>query len=112
MNERGDPQWLARLRAFATFSSIFVVALGSTGLAGCAFGAPQLRTMLPGLIAMKANTAACLILIGVALWLRRTSASASTAQNAVGKLFALVVAIVGGLSFAECQRGWDFGEIS
>jgi hypothetical protein len=33
------------------------------------FGVPQLRTMLPGLIAMKANTAVFLILIGIALWI-------------------------------------------
>ncbi|HZU45463.1 MAG TPA: PAS domain S-box protein [Terriglobales bacterium] len=109
MNENADPRWLARLRAFATTSSVFVIAMGLLGLAGWVFGVTRLKMMLPGLVTMKANTAVGLIVSGVALWLSRTPVRKSKVQTAVARVFALLVAVVGALSFAEYLSGWDFG---
>lgn len=47
---------------------------GSMALAGWAFDIAVLKSILPGWVSMKANTAVCFILIGISLWLTaRTS---------------------------------------
>src|SRR5581483_5446143 len=109
MNEKGESRWSAKLKAFAIFGSAFVTATGLAGLTGWVLDIPRLRTVLPGLVAMKANTAACLIFIGTALWLRRACAERSPIQTSVARVLALIVAVVGILSFAECVRGWNLG---
>jgi PAS domain S-box-containing protein len=49
--------------------------LGVTTLIGWIFDIPLLKTVLPGLVNMKANTAICFVLLGVALVLPRATAA-------------------------------------
>ena len=51
------------------------------GLAGWVFGVPVLKSGLPGQVQIKANTAICLILLGVSLWLRRKANEQTRVRN-------------------------------
>ena len=51
-----------------------VAAVGAVVLMGWTFGLPLLKSVLPGLASMKANTALCFLLAGVALALRERRA--------------------------------------
>ena len=53
----------------ASLAAVMAVVVGITVLVGGAFDIAVLKSISPGWIAMKANTAACFILIGVALLL-------------------------------------------
>lgn len=57
-----------RLGQFVFGCSVLATAVGMWVLTGWMFHIQILTRILPGQVAMKANTAACFILIGFALW--------------------------------------------
>ena len=68
MTARPDPRIEHKLRLFVVLSSLFSIAIGLIGLAGWVFKVEILKTVLPGLVTMKANTAVCFVLVGLSLW--------------------------------------------
>ena len=72
--------------------------VGSLALMGWALDIPALKSILPGWVAMKANTAVCFLLSGLALW-----------QSAIRRVCAGLVALVGALTLAEYCFGWNLG---
>jgi PAS domain S-box-containing protein len=99
------------LTGFAAYTSLFSIGVGLVGLAGCVFHLPILRTAVPGLVAIKANSAICLILIGLSLWWLRKQDKCATVSAAkwLGKTAAAIAVLIGLLSFLEFLGGWDFG---
>jgi PAS domain S-box-containing protein/diguanylate cyclase (GGDEF)-like protein len=98
----------ATLRIFALLPSLLVAALGATVLAGWALDVEVLKSVLPGLVSMKPNTAVGLLLTGSAL--------ALLSRESVGKwsrLLATAAACagitLGLLSLGEDIFGWDAG---
>ena len=69
-------------RAAPTLCALFCIALGLAVLFGWAFDITTLKTVLPGLVSMKANTALCFVLSGFAL-LTLANGKARWAGNAV-----------------------------
>jgi len=68
------------------------------------------KSILPGQVAVKANTAACFILIGFALWiLRREQPSRAAGWRLAAKIAAGLTSVAGLLSLPECLWGWDLG---
>ena len=106
-----DPRNSHRVGRFVAFSSLFSIGVGLVGLAGCLFHLLLLRTVLPGLIAIKANTAVCLILIGLSLWCLREQDKSTTvsATKWLGKTTAAIAVLVGLLSLVEFLGNWNFG---
>jgi len=88
---------------FVSFSSLLSILVGLMGLAGCFFHVQMLRTLLPGMVAITANTSVCLILLGVSLWLlhEREGAAATGTTKWVAKAAAAVSGVVGLLSLLE-----------
>ena len=80
-------------------------AIGLLGLVGWMADVPTLRSVLPGMVEMKANTAICLIAIGVALWLLGPGSSGS--RRIVGQALAASVTVVALLTLGEHMFGWD-----
>jgi PAS domain S-box-containing protein len=82
------------------------MAVGAIGLAGWILGVPAFKTVFPGLVTMKVNTAICLILLGAALLLLEKEPPLPVPRRMAQGLAAFVV-LVGLLSFYEHIFGWD-----
>jgi PAS domain S-box-containing protein len=79
--------------------------VGAVVLLGWAFELPRLRSVLPGLVEMKVNTAIAFGLAGASLLLRR----GVRARRRAAVACASVVALIGLLTVAEYLLGLDLG---
>ena len=95
--------------AFVSFGAAFSAIIGLLGLTGWMLDVPVLKSGLPGMVQIKANTAICLILLGASLWLRRKANEQTRGQNFAGQLMAGMAAAIGLVSFGEYLFGWDLG---
>jgi PAS domain S-box-containing protein len=87
----------------------WVVAFGGAlGLLGWVAGIEALKSLLPGLVTMKFNTALCFVLLGTALGLWSTRDDKSWRQPVALGCAGLAGAI-GLLSLAEYGFGWNAG---
>jgi len=110
-NQNAPPSSTARWIAV----SVCVVAVGV--LCGWAFAIPALRSILPGAVEMKVNTAIALLLAAIALFLRarlpRATQGASgtiTETSFPGHLAtaaALAVIVIGLVTLSEYLSGWN-----
>ena len=98
----GAPLRLAR------FAAAFSVVVGLAVLAGWALDIPPARSVVPGTISMKANTAVTFALLGIGLWLV-TSGRAGQRAYLAGRLLGLAVAAAGFVNLAEYGFGVDLG---
>jgi two-component system cell cycle sensor histidine kinase/response regulator CckA len=57
-----------RITLFIKTTSMCAVTIGALALVGWIVNARMLKSILPGLASMKANTAFCILLLGVSLW--------------------------------------------
>jgi PAS domain S-box-containing protein len=106
-----DPEVVSGLRRFIAVTSVVSAAVGILGLAGWTFRLPVLKSVIPGQVVIKPNTAVCLVLLGVSLWLMRTvdDRPAPRARKVGGQLLAALAAAVGLVSLTEHVMGWDLG---
>ncbi|MEI7732227.1 MAG: PAS domain S-box protein [Verrucomicrobiota bacterium] len=84
-----------------------VSAVGWLVLAGWFFNVPALKSVLPTFVSMKANTALCFALLGLALVCLRPPVSPR--RKSVGQLLALMVMLIGGVTACEYALGWNLG---
>ena len=105
-----DPRISKNLARFTVFCCALSMGFGSLVLMGWIFHIPRLKSFLPGYVQVKANTAVCFLLIGLALSIARSRGhKGSERRNIVIGLLALVVSAVGLLSFLEYWYGWNLG---
>jgi PAS domain S-box-containing protein len=97
-------------------AGVLVCILGMAVLFGWAFDISTLKSILPGLVSMKANTAAAFVLSGVALLLLSSPPSPLGEEGLfrkwkswVGQACAFVVALVGLLTLIEYMTNWNLG---
>ena len=102
-----DPQSCLRI---ARACGLGAAAIGLSVLAGWLFDFRWLMTVLPGLVAMKPNTAAAFCLAGLSLfWLARPPAEAGGASGKLVLWFAGATAALGALSLLEYVTGRNLG---
>lgn len=87
--------------------AILVFSVGVAVLVGWSADIHILKTLLPGLASMKANTAAAFLAAATSLWLLH--ASARPAAWRVARVLAIFVVAIGGLSLVEYGLQLDLG---
>ncbi len=88
--------------------AIFTLALGLVVLSGWAWNIDAFKRLLPGLVTMKANTAAAFALAGISLYLH-TLRQISPATLMTRRLGAALVLLLGLATLSEYYLGWDAG---
>jgi diguanylate cyclase (GGDEF)-like protein/PAS domain S-box-containing protein len=103
-----EERWLARL----TPALGVVIALAGTAvLGGWTFDVPALKSVLPGLATMKANTALGFVLLGTALWSSGTAGALASprARARLATTCASLLGLLGLLTLAEYAFDWNPG---
>jgi len=82
-----------RLQVFGTCSSLGAAAIGAVALTGWIFGIDLLKSVVPGLVTMKANTALAFVVVGLSLFaVQRSPLSRLGGLSAAcGALFTLLL---------------------
>jgi len=110
MDSSSDSQLTKYLDRISSGCSLLAVGFGSLVLTGWVFHINRFKTILPAQVAIKANTAVCFITMGIALWLlRKEDPHRRQTSRRAARLLALLVSVVGLLSFLEYLYGWDAG---
>jgi signal transduction histidine kinase/ActR/RegA family two-component response regulator len=101
-------QQLVRYRAVSIGLAIFASGIGAAALLGWIFNNEYLKRIHPSLVTMKANTAICLMLVGVSCFLINDS-SPSRIKRGIIQLSAAIVGLIGLITFCEHLFGWNPG---
>jgi PAS domain S-box-containing protein len=108
MSDSGQTALEARFERGAKFAGTLASLIGAVGLAGWTFEVEALKSVLPGLVTMKANTAFGLLFAGLSLRLQSVP-QGSQRRRRLGRLFALGVVALGLLTLAEYLFRVDLG---
>jgi PAS domain S-box-containing protein len=95
-------------RKVSMLSGLFVAVLGAIVLVGWMLDITALKSVLPGLVTMKANTALGMLLCGSALALLSRGKSKKPIRLLTA-VMAIVVIAVGTLTLGEYLFGWELG---
>lgn len=93
---------------FVPFASRLTIIVGLMVLAGWVFEVEALKVVLPGLVAMKVNTAIGFVLLGIALVLI-TAQPPTIWKLRLGQLAAVGVSLIGIVTTIEYCSGWNVG---
>src|SRR6476469_1504818 len=106
---------MAAVQSFSKKASIGVMAIGCTVLLGWIFDLQMLKSILPGLVTMKANTAVCFILGGFCLFIqqiRRPKLTARKYQNKYKNLIlvsSFLIILISLLTLVQYSFNLDLG---
>src|SRR5690348_1558274 len=103
-----DPALVRLNKSFSRAASLMAVFVGGTVLLGWIFDITTLKSFLPELADMKANTALAFIAAGVALWFSTKDPFTSRARYTVQSL-GFTIALLGVLTLCEYIFHWQFG---
>jgi uncharacterized membrane protein len=99
---------VSNLRKIARLCASGVFAIGMMVLVGWILKIPLLKSVLPGFVEMKANTAIGYIFSGISLWCL-CSEKRSGVVTKLGYFSALIITILGGLTLFEYLLNINFG---
>lgn len=108
MTDRVSEKRFRFLSGFFRYTSALSIGFGLMVLTGWMLHIPTLKGLMPAQVAVKANTAVCFVLIGLALWLTASGVH-KRFLHVLSKGLALVAAVIGLLSFLEYWNGWELG---
>ena len=106
---------IAAVQSFSKKASIAVIAIGCTVILGWIFDLQLLKSILPGLVTMKANTAVCFILGGFSLFMlqrRRAKLTAGKHQKIADSLIfsgSFLIILISLLTLAQYRFNLDLG---
>src|SRR3990172_2508145 len=109
MIERSNIHLTSSLKSFSRAASVTVFLVGCLVLIGWWLDIPTLKSIFPGLVTMKANTALCFILSGVSLWLLQTTEQTEKRRRRIAQGCAFAVSLVGLLTLSQYLFGWNLG---
>jgi len=103
MDEYNDPNKIGKKINYAKLMALVVIFIGCAVLLGWMFNLEYLKSVLPGFVSMKANTAIAFIFVGLALLLFEFK------HKFYAGVFATVVALIGLSTLSEYVFGWKLG---
>ncbi|MBI3950706.1 MAG: response regulator [Acidobacteria bacterium] len=103
-----NPRLLRLSRRVHVAASAIVMLMASLVLVGWMLDIATLKSILPDLVTMKANTALGLLLAGTSLWLLGTEPRHRWIRRAA-QVCAGTVVLIGLLTLSEYLLGWDLG---
>ncbi|WP_242057884.1 MULTISPECIES: EAL domain-containing protein [Nostoc] len=103
-----SPALNALFRSFSQKASIAVVLVGCAVIVGWIQDITVLKSIVPGWVAMKANTAICLILGGTSLWLWHWQPRIAI-RRTIAQACALFVLLIGLLTLIQYAFNVDLG---
>ncbi len=108
MTAQPDPRISSALRLFSRGAAAGTFLVGGLVLLGWVFDVAVLKSVLPGIVTMKANAALAFVLAGLALWLSQVERP-SWRSLRMAQMCALTVALIGLLTLVEYLFGWNVG---
>jgi len=110
MSSPPNPRIVRRLAQLVALCSLLPIVFGIIVLAGWTFHIDALLSVPRGQVAIRANTGACFILLGLALWwMRKEEPAVASSFRLVAGVLALTAALVGLVSLLEYLFTWNFG---
>jgi len=104
-----EPHLIRSFRHISQGASILVIIVGFLVLIGWVFDLPNLKSVLPRFVTMKANTAIGFVLAGTSLFLLADPMKRKNRTPWLAHGCSSVVALIGGLTLCEYLFGWDLG---
>lgn len=101
-------QQISALQTFSRYSALAVVVIGVLVLAGWATGIDALKTLAPNTVSMQANTAACMIFAGIALFLASRPTLAPWSHLAA-RICAAMIILIALLVVSQYLFGFELG---
>jgi PAS domain S-box-containing protein len=101
-----NPRLVSTLQAFARLAGVAVSIAGALVLAGWLLDIVVLKSLSPGFVSMKANTALSMLLAGVALQILSTAPS-NRYLRFTALACAFIVSVIGILTLSEYFYGWN-----
>lgn len=108
MTTQSNPRIVSSLQSMSQAAGATVILVGCIVLVGWWLDIATLKSIFPGLAAMKANTALAFLLAGISLWLLRTEQSRRWTRR-IAQVCAFTVTMVGLLTLSEYLFGRDMG---
>lgn len=99
---------MLNLRLFSRACGVVAALAGVAALTGWTLDVPALKSIVPGLATMKANTGLCFILSGVALFLLNWRTERAWTR-ALGATCGWIAVAIGAITLAEDLLSWNAG---
>lgn len=106
--EESDPRFVSSPRAISRALGALAMLVGCLVLLGWIFDIPNLKSVSPGLVTMKANTGLAVILASVSLLLFQAE-RATLHRRRIAQACALAAGVIGLLTLSEYLFGWNLG---
>jgi len=103
-----SPRELARWRILSIAFALVTFCIGASSLFGWILDNEFLKRIHPSLVTIKANTAVCLMLVSISVLILQDR-SASKTRRRVAQICAIIVGVVGLITFSEHIVGWNTG---
>ncbi|MEK6601655.1 MAG: hypothetical protein AABZ09_07215, partial [Candidatus Binatota bacterium] len=95
---------ISSVKSFSRTASYTVIFVGLLVLVGWVMDITVLKSVFPGLVTMKANTALAFVLAGMSLWLLWTE-QADQRLRRIAQACAVIVGLIGLLTLSEYLIG-------
>jgi PAS domain S-box-containing protein len=106
MTTQADSKFISVLKHLPQAASVVVIMVGLLVLLGWTFDIEILKSIIPGIVTMKANAAVAFVLAGASLWLQVGKVRLSAWARRLAQACALIVAVIGLLTFSQYLFGW------
>jgi two-component system cell cycle sensor histidine kinase/response regulator CckA len=102
-----NPSGSASVTPWSRAVALIAVVVGAAVLAGWFLELAALKSVLPGLTTMRANTALTFVLTGLALWLKQSQRSPT--ERRAGDALAFLALLIAAATLLEHLSGADLG---